>query len=85
MSLSRRSVRFFRLQRLQATATEHPEVSITHPENGYARGMGRGPMEQSGTDCDLNGVRALGALDAAAAVRLPWRPFAPWKTSPFKP
>ena len=77
MSLSRRSVRMFWLHRLQATAPEHPEVSITQPDNAAARGMGRGPMEQSGTDCDLNGVRALGTLDAAAAVRLALRSFPP--------
>ena len=77
MSLSRRSARMFWLHRLQAMAPEHPEVSITCPENVSARGMGRGPMERSGTDCDFNGVRALGALDAAAAVRLALRSFAP--------
>ena len=80
MSLSRRSARMFWFWRLQTKASEHPEVSTTHPDNGALRGMGRGPMEQSGTDCDLNGVRALGALDAAAAVRLPWRSHAPCKT-----
>ena len=77
MILSRRSARMFWLHRLQSKGSEHPEVSTTYPDNGAARGIGRGPMEQSGTDCDLNGVLALGALDAAAAVRLPWRSHAP--------
>ena len=66
----------FWLYRLQTVAPKHPEVGGKYL-NSLAWGMGRSPMERSGTDCELNGVRALGALDAAAAVRLPWRSFAP--------
>jgi hypothetical protein len=84
MSLSRRSARMFWLYRLQITALKHPEVG-NKTLDSLAGGLGRSPMERSGTDCDFDGVRALGALDAAAAVRLPLRSFAPWKTSPFKP
>ncbi len=80
MSRSSRSARMFWLYRLQNTAPKHPEVSINFSaaaQSTVARGMGHSPMKRSGTDCDFSGVRALGALDAAAAVRLAVRSFAP--------
>jgi len=76
MTRSDRSARMFWRCRRQNTAPKHPEVFM---QSTAARvwGMGHGPMERSGTGCDFNGVRALGALDAAAAVRLALRSFAP--------
>ena len=76
MSPSRRSTRMFWLYMLQTPASEHPEVCDKY-SNLPAGGMGHSPMERSGTDPECSGARTLGALDAAAAVRLPLRSFAP--------
>ena len=59
---------------------KHPEVSITC---WPSRGMGQRPMKRSGTDSAFSPSRALGMLDAAAAVRLPLLPIRALKNRYF--
>ena len=65
-----------RSQRTRPTFNHYAQWRQAH-DAFVSGGMGRSPMERSGTDPEFSGARTLGALDAAVAVRLPLRSFAP--------
>ena len=60
-----------------AKGSQDAKPCTSYPRVAVWRGMGQRPMQRSGTDPEFSGARSLGALDAAAAVRLPLRSLAP--------